>query len=818
MFPLPKSVIVPVAALLTGSAAASAPAGGVAMDELAKAIRPMLKQHCYDCHGDGQNKGRVAFDQFSDEELLKKHDLWSAVLKNVRAGLMPPKEDGDENSRPKPDEILRLANWIKFRALGIDPANPDPGRLAVRRLNRIEYRNTIRDLMGYDFNSEAEFPPDDTGNGFDNIGEVLTVSPLLLEKYLQAAELIVDKAMPKVSRMLPEQTAGGREFRSQGGPNGERLNITKPADVGHTFRVEHTQTYTLSAELEIRGTFDFDPGRGTVICRVDGEEWFREEVAWSERRVLTRTRKVEWTAGSHAVRFEIVPRAPAAGGTAPAARPQSVPGPTSVTVRIASVQVKGPLDPKFWKAPPGYARFFPRSEPPPAGAERDAYARDVLRQFATRAFRRPIEDARLDQLVRLAREHAAQPGKTFEEGIAHAVMAVLASPRFVFRIEAPLGSAGGEAFPLVDEHALASRLSYLFWSTMPDEELMRLAGRGELRAQLQAQVARMLKDAKAQAFVRNFTGQWLQARDIESVPLNLRSVFGFGGAPSVLRNRDGRPDFDANWRKLFRSETEMAFDYVVREDRSVLELIEADYAFLNEKLAGLYGVPGVTGDELRRVALPPGSVRGGVLTQGTVLAVTSNPTRTSPVKRGVFILDNILGTPPPPPPGDVPALEEAKKEFKGREPKLSEMLALHRADKLCKSCHERMDPLGLAFENFNALGVWRDKEAGQAIDTAGVLITGEKFADVRALKHVIAHERRTDFYRGLTEKILIYALGRGLNAYDVDTVDQIVARLEREGGRMSALLAGVIESAPFQRLRNPSLAAKSLVQANPTAP
>jgi hypothetical protein len=297
--------------------------------------------------------------------------------------------------------------------------------------------------------------------------------------------------------------------------------------------------------------------------------------------------------------------------------------------------------------------------------------------------------------------------------------------------------------------------------------------------------------------VRNFTGQWLQARDVEFVPINARVVMG----PNAVRNRDGRIEFDSVFRKLMRSETEMYFDYVLREDRDVLELIDSDYTFLNDRLASHYGVPDVSGESMRLVKLPPDSPRGGILTQGTVLAVTSNPTRTSPVKRGLFILENILGTPPPPPPPDVPALEDSKKNFGDREPKLSEILAVHRANKLCASCHERMDPMGLAMENFNALGAWRDTEAQQKIDPSGELITGEKFADVRELKHVLVTNRKMDIYRCLTEKVLTYALGRGLEYYDVETVDRIVDQLAKENGRMSVLLMGVIESAPFQKLR-----------------
>ena len=569
-----------------------------------KNIQPILTKYCYDCHGDGMDKGNVAFDELkSDEELLGKRDLWWAVLKNLRAGLMPPAK----KPRPPEKEKRRLEDWIKYEAFGIDPKNPDPGRVTLRRLNRVEYRNTIRDLMGIEFKAAEEFPPDDTGYGFDNIGDVLTVSPLLLEKYMQAAETIV-------------------------------------------------------------------------------------------------------------------------------------------------------------------------------------------------------------------------------------AVAVLASPRFLFRVEDSEANNPVKTQPLVDEYALASRLSYFLWSTMPDEELFRLAERGELRKNLASQVKRMLADSRSQELIENFTGQWLQVRDVEGIDINSRAVLGRENGeekdaqesrrrfqelqaksnltPEEERERDrlieqrrrrfSRPtiELDGPLRRAMRQETEMYFGHVVREDRSVLELIDGDYTFLNERLAKHYGIPDVKGSEMRRVTLSGDSPRGGLLTQGSVLVVTSNPTRTSPVKRGLFILDNIMGSPTAPPPADVPLLEEAEKQFKDREPTLREVLELHRGKPLCSSCHSRMDPLGLALENFNALGMWREKERAQPIQAAGQLITGESFDDIRDLKRILKSEHRSDFYRCLTEKLLTYALGRGLEYYDVESVDRIVARLEREDGRFSALLMGIVESAPFQKRRN----------------
>lgn len=770
-----------------------------------KKVAPILEKYCYDCHGNGLEKGKVSFDTFaSDKDMLAKRDLWLAALKNVRAGMMPPREEGAEDFRPNAEELATLTNWIKFEAFGTDVKNPDPGRVTVRRLNRIEYRNTISDLMGIDFNSEVEFPPDDTGGGFDNNGDVLTISPLLMEKYLAAAEKIVETAVPKVYRELRERTVSGREIRGSDGANGDRLSVRKPARISRSFSAEVADKYRVTVEFEVRGSFDFDAGKARFVGKIDGEEKFTENIAWSERRTVRHEYELAWKAGNHTVSFEVEPEpveteSSGTGGTGGQAS-------TFVTVRVASVQVVGPLSPEHWQVAKNHPRFFPDGAAPADPAKRDAYAQKVLRTFASKAFRRPVDEPHLKQLVEVARKVYSLPGKTFEEGIQRAMMAVLSSPRFLFRVEEPEAKYASQPIAPVDEYSLASRLSYFLWSTMPDAELMALADKGELRKNLKPQVTRMLKDAKAQAFVKHFTGQWLQARDVESVPINARVVLG----PNAPRNRDGRIEFDGQFRRWMRSETEMYFDYVIKEDRSLLELIDSDYTFLNERLAQHYGIPDVKGENLRYTKLPEGSVRGGVLTQGTVLAVTSNPTRTSPVKRGLFILENILGTPPPPAPPNVPDLEESKDRFKGREPKLAEMLAVHRENKLCSSCHERMDPLGLAMENFNALGSWRDKDAGQPIEAGGKLVTGEPFADVRELKKIIVKNHASDVYHCLTEKLMTYALGRGVEYYDTQAIDEIVAALEKDGGKMSTLLMGVIESAPFQKQRTQSTKASAV--------
>jgi len=743
-------------------------------------VQPILVEHCHDCHTDGTRKGEVAFDA-PEADLLANHDLWWAVMKNVRAGIMPPAH----KPRPAPEEVRILEDWIQREVFRIDPADPDPGRVTIRRLNRVEYRNTIRDLMGVDFNTEEEFPPDDTGYGFDTIGDVLSTSPLLLEKYLHAAEAIVSAAVPRVPKVFQEQTVSGADLRSADGKQqGDRLNFYEAADVGCAVRVEASGNYRLFLTLDVSQQFDFDPGRCRVTLLVDGKDRLQKELEWANKRFEKEIAE-EWAAGDHRLELRLEPLTPSEKRR------------NSLLLRVASVRVCGPLDERYWVPPRNYARFFPRVTPPDGLEERRAYAREVIEGLARKAFRRPVDGATVDRLVSFADDVFRQPGKRFEDGAARAMVAVLASPRFIFRVEGAEPVTPGRRHPLVDEFSLASRLSYFLWSTMPDEELLGLASRRELRANLTAQVKRLLEDPRAASFARNFTGQWLQARDIEGISINARAVLR-------RENSRARIELDGNLRRAMREETELFFGSVVREDRSVLDLIDSDYTFLNEPLAKHYGIAGVEGKEMRRVDLPEDHVRGGLLTQGTVLVVTSNPTRTSPVKRGLFVLENMLGTPPPPPPADVPELEAAAKEFPDREPTLRELMEAHRSNTLCRSCHSRMDPLGLALENFNALGLWRDMEGGQPIDTTGKLISGERFDGARDLKRILRNERRLDFYRSLTEKLLTYALGRGIERPDVEAIDRIVERLEREGGRFSVLLGGIIESAPFQRIRNPA--------------
>jgi len=803
-------------------------------------ILPILENHCFSCHGEGEAKGKVSFDTFgSTEELMQQTGLWVHALHNVRAGLMPPAK----KKRPSAEDLAAVEEWIKRGPLKLDPANPDPGRVTLRRLNRVEYRNTVRDLTGFDFRTDEEFPADDTGYGFDTIGDVLTTSPLLLEKYMQAAETIVEKGLPFENRVTPRRSFPAGIFRGLG-QRGEgdweyRLSLYDFSDLTANLKITTPGTYRVILNATARGSFSYDPGRANAIWSVEGKPLLQQELKWTAGQKLESSIEVKWEPGDYPLRLTLEPlvgkdkQPPDLGDGAP-----------SADLFLNGITLVGPLEAEFTVHPPNYERFFTRDSVPSDAAEREEYAVEILRRFATRAFRRPVDEATVQKLASFARETRDGPGGTFEKGIGRAISAVLASPRFLFRMENTLPESDPAAHPLLDEFALASRLSYFLWSTMPDPGLYQLAERGELRKNLAAQVQRMLKDDRSDEFVKNFAGQWLQTRDVESVSIDARVVLardsgtekdarerfetrqrlnreideaekagdqekleGLRKEMAAFRAKFGgrRIEFGGSLRTAMRKEAEMLFRYLLREDRSVLELVRNDSTFLNGELASHYGIPGVEGGDMRLVKLPPDSPRGGIITMGTVLAVTSNPTRTSPVKRGLFILDNIMGTPPPPAPPDIPSLEASEKGPDGRELTLREALAIHREKPLCSSCHNRMDPLGLALENFNAMGLWRDKERGQEIPPAGgELVTGEKFANVQELKQLLVTDRREDYYRCLTDKLLTYALGRGPEPCDITTTDAIVDKLEQSGGKFSAVIMGIIESAPFQKRQRPT--------------
>lgn len=799
------------------------------MESFTANIEPILDQYCYDCHGYGSDKGGVVLDGFANAEGLMDHDLWLRAIKNMRSNIMPPEDE----AQPSEEEMAELTSWIKEKVFVLNVENPDPGAVTVRRLNRIEYRNTVKDLIDIDYNTSNEFPADDTGHGFDNMGAVLTISPMLLEKYLDAAQTIIAQAVPTQSLVVDENVILGKVFLAEG----ESLEDSEGSSRDLSYY--EAKTSVAKHEIKIDGEYeivlDFT-GRDTYvnnqndlnecqfIFRIDGEIVLERKFVREGGRKFKFNYDRNWEVGEHEFSFEIIPLTP------------EVEQIRNLRLQVNNITVRGPLSEEHWVQPADYTNIFPK--PVPNGKrKRNKYARELLSEFAYKAFRRPVEKDTLDRLVSLAERVANQKDGTFEAGIAQSMVAVLASPRFLFREESTLSLEDNQKHPFVDEFALASRLSYFLWTTMPDQELIGLAEKGELRDNLQVQVKRMLNDERSKGFVANFTGQWLQARDVESIPISDFAVWLRDNPDAALTAarktfqrirkieredrteaqieelaearkiffasfRSPKPSLNNDVRRAMRMETELVFEYILQNEGSVLDLIESDYTFLNKDLAEHYGIEGVEGEEMRKVMLAENSPRGGVLTQGTVLAVTSNPTRTSPVKRGVFLLDNILGTPPAPPPPNIPGLEDLASEEELAQMSLRETLALHAKKRLCRSCHNRMDPLGLALENFNAMGMWREAELDLPIEPEGQLITGEEFADIQELKRILVTDRKNDFYFCITEKIMTYALGREVEYYDTSTVDQLVQTLNETDGNLSTLIMGIIDSPAFQQRRS----------------
>ncbi len=503
------------------------PATNAGEAEYRQQIQPLLKKYCYACHAGGAKSGGVMLDGVSSYAALRQdRKLFQKVLKNMRSGIMPPA--GME--QPTPAEKTRIAQWIKTQVYHIDPANPDPGRVTVRRLNRVEYHNTIRDLIGVEFDTQTEFPPDDAGHGFDNISDVLTISPLLMEKYLNAAQAIIAQAVPTASKVVAEAEIAGANFvpanatvapaNASVPPNkavGFRsLSYYEPATVAHTLQIEHPGSYQLVLDMAaneryVDNVFDYNKCR--LIVKADGQELLRKDFNREGGKLLHYTFDQKWQAGGHNLSFEVQPLTP------------GVEQIRSLTLRINKVTLRGPLDAKYNVEPRNYRAFFPK--PVPAGVpERRAYARQLLGDFARKAFRRPVDEKTLARLTALAEGVYTQPGQTFEAGVAQAMVAILASPRFLFREEGMAAAQNNHPYALIDEYALASRLSYFLWSSMPDDELFRLAGQGLLRKNLASQVQRMLQDRRSEALVQNFSGQWLQTRDIEKVPINPFAVLG----------------------------------------------------------------------------------------------------------------------------------------------------------------------------------------------------------------------------------------------------------------------------------------------------
>jgi mono/diheme cytochrome c family protein len=761
--------------IMPGDPPPSAAEPAVPPNAFAKEGVAFLAKHCIACHGPEKKKADLVLHTFKDDaSLLKDRKTWDKVLQMLESGEMPPQP----RARPALAEVEAFTRTVAAVFDRADRSGKrDPGRVTIRRLNRTEYNNTIRDLVGVDFQPAEDFPSDDVGHGFDNIGDVLSLSPVLLERYLAAAESIMQRA---ITVELPKPTVRHQSGRYLEPATSEELHW-RPLTKGflHTpYRLNQPGQYTFRFRAHGRP----DGGESPKVAVLSGSKEIKKlEIAAPEKTPEIYEAVLEMPAGDHRLFASLLnpstikPTDPKVK-TDPPAQPRAV--------FVEWFELHGPRDTR-----PETQKRLLAVKP---GQTKTENTREVLTRFASKAYRRPATKDELDRLVKLVEKTEAS-GEKWEAGVQLAMQAVLVSPKFLFRVELDDRPTSTEPHP-IDEWQLANRLSYFLWSSMPDEELFELARKGELTRNLEAQTRRMLKDPKARALVDNFAMQWLQ----------IRPLANFRPDPKRF------PQFDESLRSAMFKETELFFEAVIREDRGILDLIDADFTFLNERLARHYGIvdtngnragqkvqkPGnpIRGDEFKRVSLQPGD-RGGLLMHASVLTVTSNPTRTSPVKRGRWVLDQLLGTPPPPPPPNVPELND-KRMLTGT---LRQQMEQHRANPSCAACHARMDPIGFAFENFDAIGAFRAQDGGQPIDPSGVLPSGQSFKGPGELKQILKGKKDL-FSRCLTEKLLTYALGRGVEYPDKPAVDTIVNALPRNDYKFSTLATEIVKSEPF-RLR-----------------
>jgi len=736
-------------------------------------VQPLLAKYCGKCHGPVKPKAQLNLEAYKDEaSVLKDRKTWKRVLDQLQAREMPP----DDKPQPSPAERELLTSWVEGMLEKVDPNAPrDPGRVVLRRLNRVEYRNTLRDLLGVDFNPTVDFPSDDVGYGFDNIGDVLSIPPLLMEKYFAAAEKVLDQAVQTPEQFRPRTRrleAKSMQIAGGGQAEGETVCMFGNGEMQETVEVFLGGTYV----FRIRASGDPAGGEPPrMSLRVDGKEQKVVDVTAQRRDPRVYEERLALEAGKRRISAAFIndyynPEAPRARDR-------------DRNLYVDYVEFHGPVDGKLPEPPAAHRRLFVAA--PSAGRPRREAASEILARFLPLAFRRPLAEGELERFLKL-HDLAEKQGDSFEAAVKVPLQAALVSPHFLFRVEKDL--AGGDpkgVHPLTDGE-LASRLSYFLWSSMPDAELIDVARQGKLRdpGVLEGQVRRMLRDPKSRALAENFAIQWLQLRRLE------------GYQPDPRRF----PSFDEPLRQAMLQEAVLLFDAVVREDRSVMDLLGADFTFLNDRLAKHYGIPGVEGPEMRRVALSDPR-RGGVLTMAAVLTATSNPTRTAAVKRGKWVLETILGTPPPPP---LPDAGELKDETDAdRRLSLRQRLEKHRADPSCAACHRRMDPIGFGFENYDGIGAWRDRENGQAIDTAATLPDGSSFKGPVELKNLLLR-RREDYVKCLAEKMLTFALGRGVEYYDSLAVKEIRRKLADNGYRISTLVLEIAKSYPFQHRRNRS--------------
>ncbi len=780
----------------------SASRGASTSPATAAAQRALLDSYCVPCHNERTKSGGLMLDKADLSQVHTNPELWEKVVLKLRVGLMPP------IGRPRPDKATYdgLATWLE-QSLDrqLTSRTPNPGRPAVHRLNRTEYSNAIRDLLALDIDAKPLLPPDDSGYGFDNIADVLSVSPALFERYLSAAQQISRIAVgdPNMrptfnTYRLPYLTLTQEDRTSDDQPQGSRGGLAIrhyfPLDGEYVIKV---RVQASSAQSDVRGLDVLNH----VDLRIDGVRVKLFNVEPVERQIsnLVASEKQEFDAdwnlrvpvktGSRLVSVSLDKKNWYMEGVGPDRSPVASFGYSNafrtglgvgrIQMGIDELTIEGPFNGRVPEASASRRRIF--SCRPTDAADETRCAETILSGLARRAFRRPVTDEDLTLLMGFY--DAGRDGASFDAGIQSALEVMLVDPNFLFRVEQdPAGVAPGTPYRLNDVE-LASRLSFFLWSSLPDDELLDLAIRGRLKEPtvIDQQVERMLHDRRSDALLNNFFGQWLLVRNVSAVQPDPKAF----------------PDFDENLRRALERETTLFLETQLREDRSALELMTADYTFLNERLAKHYGIPKVYGSHFRRVTYPDDR-RAGLLGQGSVLMVTSYSNRTSVVQRGKWILENLLGAPPPPPPPNVPPLENTKVEGG-----LRKRMEQHRRNPVCAACHAQLDPLGFALENFNGIGRWRTTDEHAPIDASGVMPDGETFSgpvDFRAA--LLTH--REALLSTLTKKLLTYAVGRGTEYYDMPTVRRIVQDSAVQDYRWSSLVLGIVKSAPFQMRRSAS--------------
>ncbi len=741
----------------------------------------LLTRYCAGCHNAQTKTAGIVLDNLDPERPGESAQVFEKVLRKVRTGEMPPK------GLPRPEPEAAKA-FIASLETALDQAaarNPNPGQPAIHRLNRVEYSNAIRDLLAIDINPGSSLPPDDSGYGFDNIGDVLSVSPILLERYISLARKISRLAVgdPGILPAVEEysvpvglsQADGVSEDLPLGSRGGIAIKHAFPLDGEYTIRIKirgfNGRARDLVQHLDLR----LD-GVRLKEFEIHGKSTEADEESPTfEVRVPVkagvRTVGVNFMS-EYAVQEGVLPRPPAKA-TAP---PRNLPG----RLGVDSVLIGGPFQATGAGDTPARERIFVCK--PASIKDETPCAKKIFSTLARRAYRRPVTDADLKPLLSFF--ETGRRNGSFESGVESGLRRMLVAPDFLFRVERdPAGAAPGSIYHLND-FELASRLSFFLWSSLPDDQLLDLADRGKLQDPVvfEQQVRRMLADRRARTLASNFAGQWLYLRNLSR----------------VQPDPDAFPEFDENLRQAFQRETELLLEAIVREDRSIVDLLNANFTYLNERLARHYQIADVHGSNFRRVSLTDPD-RFGLLGQGSILTVTSYPTRTSPVLRGKWILENLLGTPPPPPPANVPDLKDHAED--GRALSLREQMEKHRADATCAGCHARMDPLGFALENYDGVGKRRASDANGVLDTSGSLPDGTRFEGPGGLRDLLLG-RRDQFVETVAEKLLTYALGRGLEYYDQPAVRAITRSAAKDDYRISSVIVAITKSAPFQMRRS----------------